>query len=424
MKLAVCGCNHHHAAVAVRERLAFSPAQAESALDRWRDRFPRAEAVLVSTCNRVELYSAAEDPEACPSHPEVVDFLAGFHGLRAGDVIHELFDRQGEDAVRHLFMVAASLDSMVLGEVQISSQVKQAYQVAADRQSAGPLSHTIFQRALRVAKRVGTETAIQQKRVSIPSVAVVDFGKQIFESFADKRVVVVGAGEMGDETIRFLRDEGARDVTVVNRNRERGEALAEKYSGAFRPWDELAEALVLADVVVSTTGATEPVVTAEFYKPVHRRRLGRALLVLDLAMPRDFDPKVGEFESTFLYNLDDLQVVCDRNLAERRKELKSAIAIVEEETATFMADLNHRATSPVIRRLKEDWRQVEEDELLRLFNRLPTLDDRARKEIRQSVDRLLNKLLHPPLESLRGEARQGVPHALLDALKTLFQIRD
>ena len=220
MKVQMIGCSHHLSPVAVRERLAFGPAQVCEALDSLRQRFPQAEAVLLSTCNRVEIYTAAEDPNASPTHEQVAQFMADFHGLPIYEIFDDLFERTGEDAVRHLFMVAASLDSMVVGEPQILAQVKQAYEVAKTRDTAGPLTHGIFQAAVRVARRVTNETSLHQRRVSIPSVAVGDFAAQIFERFDDKHVLVVGAGEMGEETLRYLQNEGAHDVTVINRSHQ------------------------------------------------------------------------------------------------------------------------------------------------------------------------------------------------------------
>ena len=426
MILHVLGCSHHNAPVKFRELLAFSPAQAEQALGKLRERFPRTEAVLISTCNRVELYTAVESVEEAPSHIQLVEFLADFHGLHVDEVFADLFDHTGEDAVRHLFLVAASLDSMVLGEAQILSQVKQAYEMAKQCNSTGPLTHAIFQRALKAARRVTTETLINQKRVSIPSVAVGDFAKMIFERFDDKKVLVIGAGEMGGETIRYLLDEGAKQITVVNRSLERAEKLAAEWQATASSWDQLDELLAHADLVVSTTGSTDPIMTLDRFRPIHlQRRHQHPLCILDLAIPRDFDPEIGtQLQDIYLYSIDDLREVCEANEAERRKELDGAVRIIEEETREFMADLNHRATSPIIRRLKQDWERPKDDELARLFNKLPQLDERTRDEIRRSFDRLINKLLHPPLESLRTESRDGVPHGLLDALKRLFQIKD
>lgn len=424
MRVQLVGCSHHNATVERRERLAFSPAQTRQALDQFRQLFPRAEAVLLSTCNRVEVYTAAETPDAGPSHEQVAEFLADFHHVPLHEVFDDLFERTGEDAVRHLFTVAASLDSMVLGEPHILAQVKEAYQTATEQDSTGPLTHAIFQAALKVAKRIAAETAIYQKRVSIPSVAVADFARQIFERFDDKKVLVIGAGEMAEETLRYLLDEGASDVAILNRTAGRAHDLAARMGGRAADWEQLPAHLIEADVVVSTTGAEHPVVTLADYRRIEPHRYQRPLFVLDLAIPRDFEPAIGDCLEVYLYSIDDLQAACGRNRAERDAELPAALAIIEDETARFMADLYHRTTGPMIQRLKAGWQKPKEEELRRLLNKLPELDDRARAEVAQSFDRLLNKLLHPPLEALRDEARHGIPHTLVDAFKRLFQLKD
>jgi glutamyl-tRNA reductase len=424
MKLQMVGCSHHNAPLEIRERLAFNPEQAAAALLQWREEFPNVEAVLLSTCNRVEVYAASENAKECPSHHAVAEFLAQFHGLDLVSVFDDLFEQSGEGMVRHLFMVAASLDSMVLGEPQILAQVKQAYQLAQEQQSAGPLTHEIFQAALHVAKRVAGETAINERRVSIPSVAVADFAREIFERFDDKRVLVIGAGEMAEETVRYLRELGGRDITVVNRSRPRAEQLAESFAGQAAPWDELDRLLVEADLVVSTTGASQPVVTLARYRAIEPRRYQRPLFILDLAVPRDFDSAISDCLGVYLYSVDDLAAACERNRRARDKELPRALAIVDEETQRFMAELHHRATGPIIQRLRHGWHILRDQELQRLFNKLPELDERSRGEIEQAFERYSNKLLHPPLESLRDESRHGVPHTLLDALKRLFNLKD
>ncbi|MDX1943868.1 MAG: glutamyl-tRNA reductase [Pirellulaceae bacterium] len=424
MKLQMVGCSHHTATAQVREKLAFNRDQAAEALARLRSRFPETEAVLLSTCNRVELYVASESPDACPSHHDVVAFLAEFHGLDPINLFNDLFERTGEDFVRHLFTVAASLDSMVVGEAQILSQVKQAYELANSVATTGTLTNSAFQAALRVAKRVTTETAIQQKRVSIPSVAVADYAKTFFERFDDKHIVVIGAGEMGEETLRYLLDEGARHISLVNRTFARAEELAARLAGKPRAWDDLHPLLVEADLVVSATGSKEPIFTADKFARIVDERYQKPLLVLDLAIPRDFDPAIGDLQNVYLYSIDDLTAACERNRREREKEWPAAERIIEEETRRFMADLHHRATAPTIRRLKARADEVKAEELARLLNKLNGLDPKACGEITTAFDRLVNKLLHPPLESLRDEARQGTPHGLLDALKRLFKLKD
>jgi len=424
MKLQLVGCSHHNASLELRERLAFSRQQVSTALQQLRERFPQAEAVLLSTCNRVELYTAAEDPRSIPTHQDVVKFLADFHGLSAVEIFDDLFERTGEDAVRHLFSVAASLDSMVVGEAQILAQVKEAYLLATAGDSTGPLTHAVFQAAIRVAKRVANETAINQKRVSIASVAVADFASQIFERFDDKQVLVIGAGEMAEETLRYLRDQGVREVTVINRDLRRAERLAVRCGGQARSWDTLDSLLVDADLVVSTTGAERPVVTLDRFRRLEHARYQRSLFVLDLAVPRDFEAAIGDCLGVYLYTLDDLRETCEQNRRARQREWPQAERIIEEETARFMAELQHRATGPTIRRLKDRADQLKQDELARLFERLEELDGRSRQEIERAFDRLVNKLLHPPLESIRDEAQQGPPQGLLDALKRLFQLAD
>ena len=424
MKLQMVGCSHHNAPLAIRERLAFNTEQAAAALARWRAEFPRTEAVLLSTCNRVEVYTATDSNKDGPTHHQVAEFLAECHGLNLVAVFDDLFEQSGEGMVRHLFTVAASLDSMVLGEPQILAQVKQAYQLAQQHQSAGPLTHEIFQAALHVAKRVAHETAINERRVSIPSVAVGDFARVIFERFDDKRVLVIGAGEMAEETLRYLHDAGARQITVINRSHERALALAQRCGGQIAAWDELDPLLIAADVVVSTTGAPEPIVTRERFRHIEAGRFQRPIFILDLAVPRDFDPAISDFLGVYLYSVDDLSAACERNRHERDRELPQALAIVEEETQRFMAELHHRATGPIIQRLRQGWQSLRDQELRRLFNKLPELDDGSRAEIEQAFDRYVNKLLHPPLESLRDESRHGSPHGLLDALKRLFHLKD
>jgi glutamyl-tRNA reductase len=422
MKLQVVGCSHHTSSVQVRERLAFSPEQSQDALARLRTRYPDTEAVVLSTCNRVEVYLAAQKPERCPSHQEVAEFLADFHGLDPLEVFDQLFERSGEDAVRHLFTVAASLDSMVVGEAQILSQVKQAYEQATSGDFTGPLTHSAFQTAIRVAKRVTRDTAIHHKRISIPSVAVADFAKQFFERFDDKKIVVIGAGEMGEETLRYLIDEGARQITVVNRSEERAAQLAQRFSGLTATWDSLYQQLVVGDIIVSTTGATEPIVSAAEFKKVIHQRNQRPLLILDLAVPRDFEPAIADLLGVYLYSIDDLRATCEANGRAREKDWPKAERIIDEETIRFMGELHHRATGPTIRRLKAQADSIKAEELARLLNKLTDIDAQNRAEIEHAFERLVGKLLHPPLESLRDEAKKGTSQGLVEALKRLFQL--
>ncbi len=423
MNLRVVGCSHHNASIAVRERLAFSPEQATAALARLRAERPELEAVLLSTCNRVEFYLAAE-AGLLPARADVAELLAVWRGLKPAELVPHFYQHDQREAARHLFCVAGSLDSMVVGEAQILAQVKQAYQLATNQGTTGPLLRAAIQAAVKAARRVATETGIHQRRVSVPSVAVADFARQIFERFDDKQALVLGAGEMAEETLKYLRDEGVREVAVANRSVDRAGQLAERWRGRVVVWERLADALTEADLVISTTGSEEPVVTGSLFDRVVHARRRWPLFILDLAVPRDFDPAVGERSGVYLYSIDDLKAACEANRRERNGEMPAAMKIVEQETDRFMAEVHRRASAPVIQQLRDGWHRPKEEELERLFHKLPGLDERARDEIRQSFDRLVNKLLHPPLDTLRDESRHGIPSTLLEALAKLFQLKD
>jgi len=425
VQLAMVGCDHRRSSLAVRERLAFTPPQVADALAAWRSGHADAEAVLLSTCNRVELYTATTGRLPRADANAALAHLAEFHRVPLDEIRDELVVLENADVVRHLFRVAASLDSMVLGEAQILGQVKQAYELAGRTGSAGPLMHHLFQSAVRVARRVAQETSLHRHRVSVPSVAIAELASRVFERFDDKRVLVIGAGKMAQETLQYLADAGARRPTILNRDYGRAQALAEQWCGVPMAWSALADQLVTSDLVVSTTGAEHPVVTLEFYQQqVSRRRHQRPLFILDLAMPRDFEPAIGKELGVYLYGIDDLAEACDRNRAARAKELPAAEAIVDEETVRFVGEVRHRASGPIIARFRAGLERSQAAELERLFQRLPDLDERSRREIQQFADRLVGKMLHPPLESLRDESRNGPPHGLLEALQRLFQLKD
>lgn len=419
------GCSHRQSSLAVRERLAFSPTQTADALAAWHSGHAETEAVLLSTCNRVELYTATTIQQQRGEIETALAHLADFHNVPIDDVRGDLVTLENSDVVRHLFAVASSLDSMVVGEAQILGQVKQAYELAGQLGCTGPLMHHLFQSAIRVARRVAGETSLHRHRVSIPSVAIADFAARIFERFDDKRVLVIGAGKMAQETLQYLTDAGARQLVILNRDYDRALELAEEWHGMPAAWSALADELAQADVVVSTTGADRPVVSLDDYRRnVARERHQRPLFILDLAVPRDFDPAIREELGVYLYGIDDLSEACQRNRAERSKELPAAEAIVDEETGRFIAEVRHRATGPVIARFRAGLEETQSAELQRLFARLPDLNERSRREIEQFADRLVGKMLHPPLASLRDESQNGPPHGLLEALQRLFQLKD
>ena len=426
MNLQVIYCNHQTASLDIRERLAFTDEeQLADAYTQLRDRFPNSEAVVLSTCNRVELYTAQENAAAAPTHDELAGFLSNFHGVPVEEFLGDLLQHSGAEAVGHLFRVCSSIDSMVLGEPQIVSQVKEAYRQAEANEACGPLTNALFQCAIRVSKRVRSETRLAEGRVSIASVAVGEFARGIFDRFDDKTVLVIGAGEMAEETLQYLQDDGVRDVLVVNRNPERARELAAKWGGNGFGMERLEELLPGADVVGAATGADQPIVDVEMFARVRDGQRDRPVFVLDLGAPRDVAPEVsGLDDNVFLYDVDDLQETCERNRKSRSQEIVRALSIIENESDRFMQDVYHRATGPIVKRLREQWSDVSQKEMDRLRSKLSHLGDADIDQVEQTVNRIVNKLLHPPLEALRDEARDGTPHGLLDALSRLFHIRD
>jgi glutamyl-tRNA reductase len=423
MNLCMVGCTHRDATLDVRQQLAFAEDQVSDALATWSRQFPKSEFALLSTCNRVELYAAAE--QDLPASDQFVKALLDYHGSPVMPNSNTLVTRTQRDAAAHLYRVASSLDSMVVGESQILAQVKQAYRVAREIGSTGPVLHDLFQSAVRTARRVHRETQLHKHRVSIPSVAIADFACRIFQRFDDKHVLVIGAGEMADETLRYLHDAGARRFYVVNRDRARGQQLAATWSGSSLPWEALWDQLAVADVVISTTSAHEPIIDAAgFDKLVGSRRQQRALFMLDLAVPRDIDPAVGDRLGVYLYSLDDLQSACEQNLRARAQELPAAERIVAAETERFLASAHHRYAAPVITSVRRALEEDKQAELVRLMNKLPDLSIRQRLEIEQFADRLVNKMLHPPLRTIRDASQDGAPHGLIDALRRLFGIEE
>lgn len=425
MNLQVVYCTYRSAELDVRERLAFSSdEEVLRAHGELKRRFPESEHVVVSTCNRIELYLAQPTDDTVPSVQEIADFLGDFHGISGDLFFDDLLRANGVEAVRHLFEVAAGIDSMVVGESQIVQQVKKAYELSTAGDASGPVTHALFQRALKVASRVRAETSLGAGRLSVASVAVGEFARLIFDGFQDKKVLVIGAGEMAQETLRYLRDEGVGQITVANRSMERGQTLASEFGGQAVLWDAMGLPLSEADIVVAATGSSVPVLTPDHVTPV-RANGKKPLLLLDLGAPRDIHPDVAKLdEDIWLYNVDDLKQACQRNRDRRLKEIRRAEKIIEEESASFVRDIYHQATGPIIRDLRTSWESVAEEELLTLFRRHPDLDEKTRANIERTVRRITGRLLHPPLEALRDHAAEGQHHGLVDAVRRLFRLSD
>jgi glutamyl-tRNA reductase len=426
VKLLALGVDHLSAPTAVREALAFDGPKRDAGLAALATAFPGTEFVLLSTCNRVEIY-AAGDPGTIPQIGDLTEFLAHFHGAPAEAFATHLVDHHDEGAVGHLFRVASSLESLVLGEGQILGQVKEAYGAATARGTAGPILHAVFQQALRVGKRVREETGMDQGKLSIASVAV-DVARAVFDTFGDKTVLVIGAGKMGDLTLRHLKALRPGRILVTNRNAERAAAAAARWDGRAVPYERLGQALIDADVVVSTTAAAAPIVSFAQYARVQRARRNRLALILDIAVPRDFDARIGELDQVLLYNVDDLRAQSEQNRQGRLKGVDPASAIVAAETAGCLAALRHqRHAGALLRQLGDSTDAARLRELERLFAQCPDLTEAHRAAIAHTFTRFQNQLLHHPRAALRSASAAPPdehPHPLLTAVRHLFGLAD
>ncbi len=426
MKLIALGTDHRHAPADVREAIAFDGPRRNEGLDALAAAFPSSELAILSTCNRVEVYAAGEDG-AVPSTGALIDAIARFHKVPAERFERHLFDHHDDRAIAHLFRVASSLESLVLGEGQIIGQVKEAYSAATERKTIGSILHAVFRHALFVGKKVRAETGLDQGKLSIASVAV-DVARDIFDTFSDKTVLIIGAGKMADLTLQHLSELKPGRVIVTNRTPERAKAAANKWGGEVWSFDRLHAALIEADVVVSTTAAAEPIVTLDQYKRIQKARGNRLALILDIAVPRDFDPKIGSLEQVMLYHVDDLQAQTEANRARRQKKVDPALAIIEHETAECLANLRHkRHAGAILRQLGEYADAARVREMESLFTRCPNLTDSDREAIAHTLFRLQNQFLHHPRAALRTAAADTPgeqPHPLLNAVRSLFGLTD
>jgi glutamyl-tRNA reductase len=422
-RLLLLGLNHSTAPLAMREKVAFAPADRGRALAALRQRFPEAEIAILSTCNRVELYAA----RAVHGHPrteEIVNFLGEFHKIDPQSLRGHVYEKTDRDAVAHLFAVASSLDSMVLGETQILGQVREAYDAARGTGAAAAVLNPLFQRALAVGKEVLSATGIAEGRVSVASVAV-DYARRIFDSFADKTVLSIGAGKMSALVLQSLAALAPKRLLVCNRNFEKAEELARKFGGQSVPFDRLDDHLVTADIVVSGTGSTHPIITAGRVGALRRAMRYRPIFMIDIALPRDVEAAVGDLENVYLYNIDDLQQVVAETISQRKESIDAARAIVDRHVEAFVAWERAREMGPFIDRLARHYHALASEELQRTINKLPNLGDAERSHLEELTRRIVNKLLHDPIAMLRkSEGLHGATSQYLHALERLFHLQE
>ena len=401
-ELFVVGLSWRTAKVDVREKLAFREDELPDALRAMTGQLPVAEALLISTCNRVEVYGVSK--VGSEAAPVVRQFLIEQRKVKPADVAEALYARVGPAAIRHVFSVASSLDSLVVGEAQILGQLKAAYGVAGKAGTTGPVLGRALERAFGVAKRVRTETPIARGSANVSSVAV-ELASRVFGNLDGKNVLVVGAGKMSTLAARHLYSEGAQKIVVTNRSPEKAEALAAEIEGTAKPFADLEKLLVDADVVISSTGAREPILTKALFKKVAKARRWKPMIVIDIAVPRDADPAINDLDGVYLYDIDALDKVVQANLAERAKAAEHASKIVEHEAGQFEQWLRTQGVVPTIKALRDHFTHVADAEVTKALDQLAKKEltrDQQRELLQRTVQLVVNKLLHTPTTALRG----------------------
>jgi glutamyl-tRNA reductase len=425
MHILCLGLNHVTAPIVLRERLTFPAPALKAALARFgcgRYSHPGSitEFTILSTCNRLELYGLLQNdsPDPGDSFAAFVDFLVETRGVSAIEFEAHLYRYVGAEAVEHLCNVAAGLDSMILGEPQILGQVADAYEAALTTGACGPVLSALFRAAIRAGKRARTETGISRNPASVSSVAV-RLAEQSVGELASRRVLVIGAGEMGELAVEALRARGVRQVTVVNRTYRRAVELAGRWDGEALSFEYLPQAIHAADIVISSTGAPHIIIGAEMARQAMADRT-RPLAVIDIAMPRDVDPAVGDIPGVHLYDLDQLHTRLEGAIAERHSEVPRVEAIVAEEVSGFDAWLRGVDMMPVVADLRAKAEHIRQRELERTLRSLPDLDPETRRHLERFSESLVNKLLHEPTRQLRTEAGNGHAAEYAQAVRHLF----
>lgn len=407
MKVAVVGISFHTAPVEVREQASVRPSDVPVRLQAVREVFPGSELVLVSTCNRTELYIAGIDAGAVKE--QVVGLLLGTDArAHATELGRHFYVKQDLQAAEHLFSVAAGLDAMVVGETEILGQVKQALVRAEEAGATGKSIHTVFQHAFKVAKRVHAETDLCRGRVSVSSLAV-EFAEKIFDNLASKTVMIVGAGETAELALKSLIDRGARDILVLNRTHAHGQSLAERCGGRALQFDLLDDYLSKADIVISSTSAPHLVIRADAVRRAVSSRRGRPILLIDIAVPRDIDPEAGQIDNVYVYSIDDLQRVAAENLNRRLEAVEQAWSVVREGLAEMAVHFDGGGLRAVLRKVDEFGRQACETALQRTLakEKMAALPDPVREEIRDLARKIVGKMLAEPREALKRASRSG-----------------
>jgi len=413
------GLNHTTAPVKLRECIAFSEEDTEHALEALNDRPEFREIILLSTCNRVELLFVTDDQEMCIS--EAKRFIAEQNRVPLDDVEPALYVYEGADAIRHVFRVASSLDSMMIGEPQILGQIKSAYRTATQKKTSGVILNRLLHRAFFVAKRVRSETGIGDHAVSI-SYAAIELGRKIFGTLEGKEVLLVGAGEMAELAVENLIRQHAGKIWVANRTFERGLELATRFGGQAIRLEEIQESLRQVDIIISSTGATDLVISRDHIRSIMRSRKNRPLFFIDIAVPRDIDPAINRLTNCYVYDIDDLQEIIDENIEDRNREAIKGERIVEEATIRFGLWYDSLAVVPTIVALRRKVEEIIEEQIDKTLGGLKHLSENDREAFDRMKQALINKMLHDPTMFLKRNGCLGDRSLYIDVARRMFNL--
>jgi glutamyl-tRNA reductase len=418
MKIIAAGLNHRTAPVKVREKLAFESDQYINALETLKKSYPDAEFVLLSTCNRVELYSVSEASGGVTIEA-IADFLSEFHGFHRKNFLELMYVYQDEQAVRHLLTVAGGLDSMVVGEEQILSQVKDSYRQACNAKTTGKVLHRLFHCAFATSKRIHTETSISDGRISVAGVAI-GLAKQLVVNISTAKTTVIGAGEMGQLLIKHLSHLGCSDITVINRSYEHALQAARSFGIKAMKWNKLPDALAKADIVIASASVQNYLFDKSYVKKIMAKRHEKPLLIIDIAVPRNFEPQVSEIKNVKIFSIDQLSAAAEENKDIRQEDISACMQIICESTEEFMDWFHARDIGPLIGRMKEQFSQISRNELERFF--VGTRQEAACKEVLEMmIDRVVGKLLHCVIRNVDNIAKQNGPTEAAKLVKSIVE---
>lgn len=421
MHTLVVGLNYKTAPVEIREKLSFIESDLPNAMEALQKQKSILENVIISTCNRTEIYAVVDQLHTGRYY--IKQFLANWFNIPMEQFEDHLFIREEDESLNHLFRVTAGIDSMVLGETQILGQVKKSFLQGQEIGTTGTVYNQLFKQAVTFAKRAHSETAIGENAVSV-SYAAVELAKKIFGSLKDKHVAILGAGKMGELAIQNLYGNGVGKVTVINRTFEKAQNLASKFDGDAKAMNELQCTLLEADILISSTGATDYVIDQDLMKDVAKFRKGDPLFMVDIAVPRDLDPRIGDVPNVFLYDIDDLQGIVQANLAERERAANEITAMIQEEIIQFKDWFNTLGVVPVISALRKKAATIQEETMMSIENKMPNLTERERKILNKHTKSIINQLLKTPILQAKELANEKNAEVQLALFQQIFGIED